>query len=36
VLEDGQAVGILSLGDLAVMRDEHSVLADISAAEPDH
>jgi signal-transduction protein with cAMP-binding, CBS, and nucleotidyltransferase domain len=32
VLEDGAAVGILAIGDLAVMRDEHSALADISAA----
>lgn len=36
VCEDGQPVGILSLGDLAVMRDERSVLADISAAEPNN
>jgi CBS domain-containing protein len=32
VVEDGRAVGILSLGDVAVMRDADSVLADISAA----
>ncbi|MDA8301679.1 MAG: CBS domain-containing protein [Actinomycetota bacterium] len=32
VVQDGQAVGIVSLGDLAVERDESSVLADISAA----
>lgn len=32
VFENDQPVGILSLGDLAVMRDEGSVLADISAA----
>lgn len=32
VIEDGTPVGILSLGDLAVMRDPDSVLADISAA----
>lgn len=29
---DQRPVGILSMGDLAVMRDEDSVLADISAA----
>ncbi|MFG6199351.1 CBS domain-containing protein [Nonomuraea sp. NPDC050451] len=33
VLEDGRAVGIVSLGDLALERDPHSALADISAAE---
>ncbi|TDE28948.1 CBS domain-containing protein [Nonomuraea mesophila] len=33
VVEDGRAVGIVSLGDLAVERDENSALADISAAE---
>ena len=32
VVEGGRAVGILSLGDLAMERDEESVLADISAA----
>ncbi len=34
VVEDGDAVGIVSLGDLAVDRDPESVLADISAAPP--
>lgn len=34
VVEDGKAVGIVSLGDLAVDRDPESVLADISAAPP--
>jgi CBS domain-containing protein len=34
VVEDGNAVGIVSLGDLAVDRDPESVLADISAASP--
>lgn len=34
VVEDGIAVGIVSLGDLAVDRDPESVLADISAASP--
>ncbi|MGW0809720.1 CBS domain-containing protein [Nonomuraea sp. NPDC002799] len=33
VVEDGRAVGIVSLGDLAVERDPTSALADISAAE---
>jgi CBS domain-containing protein len=32
VVEDGTAVGILSIGDLAVMKDAESLLADISAA----
>lgn len=32
VVEGGKAVGILSLGDLAIERDESSALADISAA----
>ena len=36
VVEDGRPVGIVSLGDLAVARDEQSVLADISSAPPDH
>lgn len=33
VLQQGRAVGIISLGDLAIERDEASALADISAAE---
>jgi CBS domain-containing protein len=33
VVEDGRAVGIVSLGDLAVEQDPNSALADISAAE---
>jgi CBS domain-containing protein len=33
VLQQGRAVGIISLGDLAIERDETSALADISAAE---
>ncbi|HEX4818324.1 MAG TPA: CBS domain-containing protein [Nonomuraea sp.] len=33
VVEDGRAVGIVSLGDLAMERDPDSALADISAAE---
>ena len=36
VVEDGQPVGILSLGDLAVERDPDSALADISAADPNN
>jgi CBS domain-containing protein len=31
----GHVVGIVSLGDLAIERDEGSALADISAAEPN-
>ncbi|MEU8356859.1 CBS domain-containing protein [Nonomuraea sp. NPDC048882] len=36
VVEDGRAVGVVSLGDLAVERDPSSALADISAAEATH
>ncbi len=32
VVEDGRTVGIVSLGDLAMERDQQSALADISAA----
>lgn len=35
VVENDQAVGILSLGDLAMELDQDSALADISAAAPD-
>ncbi|MEU1283592.1 CBS domain-containing protein [Kitasatospora sp. NPDC005856] len=35
VLDDGRAVGIVSLGDLATARDLESALADISAADPN-
>jgi CBS domain-containing protein len=35
VTQAGRAVGIVSLGDLAVERDTDSLLADISVAEPD-
>jgi CBS domain-containing protein len=35
VTDAGRAVGIVSLGDLAVERDTDSLLADISVAEPD-
>jgi CBS domain-containing protein len=33
VVQKGRAVGVVSLGDLAIERDETSALADISAAE---
>ncbi len=36
VVEDSQVVGIVSIGDLAVARDEKSALAEISAAEPNN
>jgi CBS domain-containing protein len=35
VLEGGKPVGVLSLGDLAIERDDRSVLADISREPPD-
>jgi CBS domain-containing protein len=35
VVEDGQAVGIVSLGDLAVAHDPDSALGEISAAPPN-
>ncbi|MFI9318360.1 CBS domain-containing protein [Kitasatospora aureofaciens] len=35
VLDDGRAVGVVSIGDLAIERDPDSALADISAADPD-
>ncbi|MFI7445023.1 CBS domain-containing protein [Nonomuraea indica] len=35
VVEDGRAVGIVSLGDLAMERDPDSALGDISAAAGD-
>jgi signal-transduction protein with cAMP-binding, CBS, and nucleotidyltransferase domain len=35
VMDDGHIVGIVSIGDLAVDRDEESTLADISAARPN-
>jgi CBS domain-containing protein len=34
VVENGQPIGIVSLGDLAMERDPNSALADISAAPP--
>lgn len=36
VVEQGRAIGIVSLGDLAIERDPGSALGDISAAEPNH
>ncbi|MFH8409288.1 CBS domain-containing protein [Streptomyces sp. NPDC018019] len=35
VIEDGQVVGVVSLGDIALERDPASTLGDISAAEPN-
>jgi CBS domain-containing protein len=35
VVEGGRPVGIVTLGDLAIARDEDSALADISEARPD-
>ncbi|WP_030169279.1 CBS domain-containing protein [Spirillospora albida] len=35
VVEDGHAVGIVSIGDLAIEKDSSSALADISAARPN-
>lgn len=35
VVEGDRPVGVLSIGDLAMDRDKNSVLADISAAEPN-
>jgi CBS domain-containing protein len=36
VVEGSEVVGIVSIGDLAMARDEKSALADISAAEPNN
>jgi CBS domain-containing protein len=35
VVQNDQAVGIVSIGDIAIEQDEDSALADISAASPD-
>jgi CBS domain-containing protein len=35
VVEDGHLVGVLSIGDMALERDERSALADISAQPPN-
>jgi len=34
VVDNGQPVGVLSIGDMAIERDERSALADISAEAP--
>ncbi|MGK5440688.1 CBS domain-containing protein [Micromonospora sp. URMC 105] len=36
VIDDGKLVGLVSMGDLAVEREPQSVLADISADEPNN
>jgi len=36
VIENGTPVGVISLGDLAIERDEESALADISSASPNN
>ncbi len=36
VVSDGRAVGIVTLGDLAMERDPNSALGDISAARPNN
>jgi signal-transduction protein with cAMP-binding, CBS, and nucleotidyltransferase domain len=36
VVEDGRPVGVVSLGDLAMARDEKSALAEISSARPNN
>ena len=35
VVQDGRPVGVLSIGDMAIERDERSALADISAERPN-
>lgn len=35
VVDDGVAIGIVSIGDMAIQRDEKSALADISAHRPN-
>ena len=35
VVEDSRPVGVLSIGDMALERDERSALADISAQPPN-
>jgi CBS domain-containing protein len=35
VIDDGVPVGIISIGDLALARDENSALAEVSAAPPN-
>ena len=36
VAENGTPIGVISLGDLAMARDEESALADISSASPNN
>ncbi|MET8086798.1 CBS domain-containing protein [Micromonospora sp. NPDC005197] len=36
VMDDGRLVGLVSMGDLAVEREPQSVLADISADDPNN
>lgn len=36
VVQDGQAVGVVSIGDLAIDLDRSSALADVSAAPANH
>ncbi|MEH1015857.1 CBS domain-containing protein [Micromonospora sp. CPCC 206060] len=36
VIEDGRLIGLVSIGDLAVEREPQSVLADISADDPNN
>lgn len=36
VVEDGEPIGMISIGDLAVNQDPRSALASISAADPNH
>ncbi|GAB3814382.1 CBS domain-containing protein [Micromonospora zhanjiangensis] len=36
VIDEGRLIGLVSLGDLAVEREPQSVLADISADEPNN
>ena len=36
VVEDGRLIGLISMGDLAVEREPQSVLADISADDPNN
>jgi len=35
VVQNGKAVGVVSIGDLAIERDQRSALADVSAAAPN-
>lgn len=36
VVQDGRPVGIVSIGDLAILRDEGSALADLSSSPPNN